>query len=82
VKTAEGVATGIVMPAGAEVTELALQLPSEQFEALEEEAYRLQLTVGQLIRRTVNDFLLKPVAFEGSPFPRLASVERQETSPC
>jgi hypothetical protein len=44
---------------GAEVTELLLPLPSTQFLALEDAATRLNLTVGQLIRRTVGEFLMK-----------------------
>ncbi len=43
-----------------EVTELLLILPAGEFSALEEAAHRLSLTVGQLIRRTVSDFLSDP----------------------
>jgi hypothetical protein len=44
---------------GAEVTELLLPLLSTQFLALEDAATRLNLTVGQLIRRTVGEFLMQ-----------------------
>jgi hypothetical protein len=44
---------------GVEVMELLLLLPNYQFRDLEETARRLSLTVGQLIRRTVGDFLLR-----------------------
>jgi hypothetical protein len=44
-------------PLAKEVTELLLVLPGGEFSALEEAAHRLSLTVGQLIRRTVSDFL-------------------------
>jgi hypothetical protein len=44
--------------------ELLLPLPTDQFFALEEAAYRLSLTVGQLIRRIVSDFLLRLTSVE------------------
>jgi hypothetical protein len=44
---------------GTEVMELLLLLPNHQFLNLEEAARGLSLTVGQLIRRTVSDFLLR-----------------------
>jgi hypothetical protein len=45
-------------PSGIEVMELMVRLPRNQFFALEAVAFRLNLTVGQLIRRTISDFLL------------------------
>jgi len=45
-------------PFGMKVMELLLPLPRDQFFALEAAAFRLNLTVGQLIRRTIRDFLL------------------------
>jgi hypothetical protein len=44
-------------PLTAEVVELMLLLPKNQFVALESIASRLNLTVGQLLRRTVSNFL-------------------------
>ena len=41
-----------------EVMESLLLLHVDQFFALEEVAFRMRLTVGQLIRRTIDDFLL------------------------
>ena len=43
-----------------DVVELMLLLTADQFSALEVVAGRLDLTVGQLLRRTVSDFLLRP----------------------
>jgi hypothetical protein len=45
-------------PFGMEVMELLLPLPRDQFFALEAAAFRLNLTVGQLLRHTISDFLL------------------------
>jgi hypothetical protein len=45
-------------PIGMEVMELLLPLPRNEFFALEATAFRLNLTVGQLIRRTISDYLL------------------------
>jgi hypothetical protein len=50
-----------VFPPTGEVVELMLLLPSNQFTALEATAGQMHLTVGQLLRRTVNQFLLQPV---------------------
>ena len=47
----------IGVPLATEVMELLLSLPAVQFSILEETACRFSLTVGQLIRRTVSDFL-------------------------
>jgi hypothetical protein len=44
---------------GTEVMELLLPLLSDQFLALEAEAHWLNLTVGQLIRHTVGEFLMQ-----------------------
>lgn len=44
---------------GSEVMELMLLLPNSQFLDLEDAAWRSKLTVGQLIRRTVGDFLVR-----------------------
>ena len=44
---------------GTEVMELLLLLPNHQFHNLEDAAQGLSLTVGQLIRRTVSEFLLR-----------------------
>jgi len=44
-------------PAGEDVTELALLLPAGQARALEREARRRGLTVGQLLRSLVADCL-------------------------
>lgn len=51
----------------AEVVELQLLLSAEQVSALEAAAVRLQLTVGALIRRAVQDLLQSPavVGFVG-----------------
>ena len=50
-----------VFPPRSEVVELMLLLTRNQFSALEVVASRLNLTIGELIRRTVGDFLLQPV---------------------
>ena len=44
-----------------EVVELMLLLPRNQFSALEVVAGRLNLTLGQLLRRIVGDYLLQPM---------------------
>jgi hypothetical protein len=44
-----------------EVVELMLLLTRNQFSALEVLAGRLNLTIGELIRRTVGDYLLQPM---------------------
>lgn len=46
-------------PSGMEVMELLLPLSNDQFLALERAAHSLSLTVGQLIRRTVSDYLVQ-----------------------
>jgi hypothetical protein len=45
----------------ARVVELLLLLPLNQFSALEVVASRLNLTVGQLLRCTISDFLRQPL---------------------
>ena len=50
-----------IFPPTSEVVELMLLLPRKQFSALEAVARRLNLTMGQLLRRTVGEFLLQPV---------------------
>ena len=42
---------------GADVIELMMLFPTIQFFALEEAAWRQSLTVGQLIRLSIGDFL-------------------------
>jgi hypothetical protein len=50
-----------MFPPAGDVVELMLLLPSNQFAALEVVAGRLNLSVGQLLRRTLSDFLLHPI---------------------
>ncbi len=46
-----------MFPPSSEVVELVFLLPSNQFCALGVVASQLNLTVGQLLRRSVSDFL-------------------------
>jgi hypothetical protein len=61
----ESVEVVLVAPEGlsalnGEVSELPLLLPAGDVLALEQEARRRGLTVGQLLRRLVRDFLREP----------------------
>jgi hypothetical protein len=48
------------VPAEAEVVELELLLPTREVAALERAAQQQGLTVGQVLRRLVRDFLREP----------------------
>ena len=49
-------------PPDGEVIELALLLPPGQVTALERAARREGLTLGQMVRRLIHDFLARPTA--------------------
>jgi hypothetical protein len=48
-----------------EVLEVMMILTSPQFFALEEEAHRQNLSVAQLLRRAIADFLQQPESVSG-----------------
>ena len=50
-----------IFPPRSEVVELMLLLTRNQFSALEVVSRRLNLTIGELLRHTVGDFLLQPM---------------------
>jgi len=52
----------VMFPPSSEVVELVFLLPSNQFCALGVVAGQLNLTVGQLLRRTVSTFLTRSIS--------------------
>jgi hypothetical protein len=56
----ESVEVGLDTPRGGEVSELLLLLPAGDATALERAAYHRGLTVGQMLRLLVRDFLGEP----------------------
>ena len=58
-------AGGDSLPPDGGVIELTLLLPSAQVTALERAARRKSLTLGQMVRRLIRDFLAHPTANVG-----------------